>query len=106
MLVEERLYTLQPGAVAAFFELYEQPSVREAMAPMLSNLIGYYSTEIGPLNMIVHLWRYADWAERERVRGYPLSNPVLREHIARLRPLIVKMESRLLRPSPISWMVA
>jgi hypothetical protein len=104
MLVEERIYTLQPGATAEFFRLYEHPGVREAMQPILGHLIGFFETDVGPLNTVVHLWQFADWDERTRVRGYPFTQPILREHILRIRPLIVTMDCRILKPCPNDWM--
>jgi hypothetical protein len=56
MFVEERIYTLQPGRTGDFLKLYEE----EALAIQLKHLrtmVGYYSSEIGPLNQIIHLCR-------------------------------------------------
>lgn len=57
MIVEQRTYTLHPGALPELLDTYE----REGMAVhrrILGNMIGYFYTEIGPLNQIVHLWGY------------------------------------------------
>ena len=55
MIVEERMYTLQTGKVPEFLKLYQE----EGMALQgrhLPAMVGYYFTEIGTLNMIIHMW--------------------------------------------------
>ena len=54
MLVEMRTYVLHAGKTAVFLDAME----REGLAierPILGRLLGYYSTEIGTLNQIIHL---------------------------------------------------
>lgn len=66
MIYEIRTYRLAPGSVAEvekrFGEAYQH---RKKYSP----LIAFWHTEIGPLNEIVHVWPYADVAERARVRA-------------------------------------
>ena len=69
MFVEQRLYTCAPGNTATFLKMYEQdgraPQTRHQGQP-----IGYYVSEIGPLNQITTLWAYDSLDERvERRRG-------------------------------------
>jgi hypothetical protein len=58
MIYEMRVYTLQPGKVAEFQALVE----REALSVInkYSKLVGWWSTEVGPLNEVVHIWAYED----------------------------------------------
>jgi hypothetical protein len=52
MLYEMRVYTLQPGKVAAFQELFEKEA-----PPVISKytkLVGWWSAEVGSLNEVVH----------------------------------------------------
>ena len=54
MYVEERMYLLQPGKAPEYFKHYEA----EGMAVQLGHLphmVGYYVTEVGPQNMVIHL---------------------------------------------------
>src|SRR5213594_1010120 len=64
-IYELRVYRLQPGMLAAYLAL-----AREAIAvrEKYSAPVGYWSTEIGPLNTAVHLWPYRDVAQRAEVR--------------------------------------
>lgn len=49
MIVEQRIYTLYSGKTAEYLRLYEAEGLA-IQRPILGNLIGYFSTEIGPLN--------------------------------------------------------
>ena len=54
MYVEERMYVLQIGKAAEYFKNYEQFGLKVQLKH-LPNMVGYYVTESGPLNMVVHL---------------------------------------------------
>ncbi len=64
MIVEERCYTVKPGTVHVYYQDY-QPRGLEIQTRILGNLIGYFHTEIGEINQIVHLWGY-EFAGRAR----------------------------------------
>ena len=66
MIYEMRIYTLCPGGIQPWLDLYEEHAL-----PVLSkvdgmSLVGYFKTETGQLNRIVHIWSYADLAARSR----------------------------------------
>ena len=61
MIVEERCYTVRPGTVALYYKDYD-PRGLGIQTRILGNLIGYFHTEIGELNQIVHLWGYESLA--------------------------------------------
>ena len=68
MIVEMRTYSIQIGAMRDFLELY----AREGLAVQAQHLgqpLGYYTSEVGELSQVVHLWRYTDMADRERRRA-------------------------------------
>jgi hypothetical protein len=65
MIVEERCNTLKPGTVHLYYQDYNPRGLR-IQTRILGNLIGYFHTEIGELNQVVHLWGYGSLAERER----------------------------------------
>ena len=69
---------------------------------ILGSLIGYFHTEIGELNQIVHLWGYNSLAERERRRAQLAADPEWQEYLKQSPDIIVKMESRILVPAPFS----
>ncbi len=101
MIVEQRIYTLQPGKASEYLELYE----REGLAiqePILGHLIGYFSSEVGPLNRIVHMWGYESFDDRDRRRAELATNEKWQAFVQKLRVLIVEQENLILRPAPFS----
>lgn len=101
MIVEERCYTLVPGGVAPWMELYEREA-KEVQTSILGNLIGCFHTEIGTLNQVVLLWGYEDFNDRMRRREKLFQDPKWQGFIKKSAELLVKMESRLLIPAPFS----
>lgn len=98
MIVELRTYTLKPLRTADFLGLYERLAL-PLQKQYLGNLIGFYVSEIGPLNEVVHLWGFDSMAERERRRlamendpGWTLYREALRELDA-----IEQQETKLLK---------
>ena len=57
MIVEMRTYTIQPGSTPEYFKVYETMGM-EAQKEILGHMVGYYATEIGELNQVVHMWAY------------------------------------------------
>ena len=65
MIYELRTYTLMPGKQAEYLKLNGEIG-RKIRGDKYGKLEGYWSTEFGTLNQLVHLWSYADLNERER----------------------------------------
>ncbi len=98
MFVEQRLYTFAPGNSSAFNRLYED----EGRAPQERHLglpVGYYYSEIGPLNQVMTLWAYPSLNERVRRRGRLFKDPQWISFLSKARPLLVAQETRILRPA-------
>ena len=55
MIIEHRTYKIKPGKLNELMDLYEKEGM-EVHKKILGNQIGYFYTEIGPLNEIVHLY--------------------------------------------------
>src|SRR5690606_10914745 len=82
MIFELRTYTAKPGRAADFIKLYESEAL-PLQNKYLGGLVGFYVTELGPLNQIVHLWRYESLADREQRRAALEADPgwaVFRAH--------------------------
>src|SRR5271156_757875 len=96
MLYELRTYTVKPGSLGDMVKAAATVS-HEIRKNDYGKLEGYWSTEIGLLNQVLHLWSYSDYAERARVRGELAKNSRwTSEYIPLIRPLIVRQEVRLL----------
>jgi hypothetical protein len=96
MIAEMRTYQLKPRSVPEVEKRFA-----EAMAhrTSFSPLAGFWHTETGPLNTIIHLWPYESVAERERIRAAALKPGVWPPAIGEF---VDTMESKLLVPAPFS----
>lgn len=101
MIVEERIYTLQVGAAPEYLRLYEAEGLA-IQRPILGRMVGYFTTEVGPLHQIVHLWAYRDMNERAERRARMAANDRWKAYVAKIRPLVVKQENKILLPAPFS----
>ena len=101
MIVEERTYTVKPGTVHQYYADYN-PRGLKIQQRILGHLIGYFHTEIGELNQIVHLWGYDSLAERERRRAALAADPEWLAYLQQSPDIIVAMKSRILVPAPFS----
>lgn len=101
MIVEERNYVLYPGAVPDYLALYEQEGLA-IQEPILGYLIGYFFTEIGAQNEVVHLWGYENFDERMRRRSELGANEEWQSYVRKIRPLVRHQTNRVLRPAPFS----
>ncbi len=99
MYVEERIYVLNFAKVPEYFRLYES----EGMAIQtrhLPHMVGYYFTEVGTQNQVVHLWAYEDLAQRERCRAALTADPAWQAYVPKLAGLIATQETRLMKCAP------
>lgn len=101
MIVEERTYTLKPGTVHQYYADYESGGLG-IQKRILGNLIGYFHTEIGQLNKVVHLWGYESLAEREKRRAALFADAEWLAYLQQSPDIVVEMESRILVPAPFS----
>lgn len=101
MIIEKRTYTLHPGKVAPFLELVRDRGLA-IQAPHLGEPLGYFTSESGALNQVVHLWGFADAGDRERRRGALARDPAWQAFLPSVLPLIREMDSQILIPTAFS----
>lgn len=96
MIYELRTYTLKPGT-APTAAMNSGGVGRDVRGNDYGKLEGYWMTEIGPLNQVMHLWSYDDLNERARLRAELSKNERwTSEYIPKIRPLLVRQDIRLL----------
>ena len=96
MIYEVRTYTLRAGATAEFEERYEK---RLPLRLKHSPLGGFWHTEFGPLNQVVHVYPFDDLQHRTRVRA-ALAADQARAALPGGGDLIVAQESEIMNPAP------
>jgi hypothetical protein len=101
MIVDVRTYTLKPGTVGEYFAAYEKEGLRVQLRH-LGRLVGYYMTEVGPLNQILHIWAYDNMADRERRRAAMQADPAWKAWLAKGRDYLVTMENKVMVEAPFS----
>lgn len=101
MIVEQRTYTLRPGCVPDFVALVRDEGLA-IQAPYLGAPLGYFTSESGTLNQIVHLWGFADAGDRETRRAALAADPAWQGFVPKVLKLIDRMESRILLPTSFS----
>lgn len=99
MIVEERTYTTHPGKWRDYLALYEAEGL-EIQRRILGRMVGYYHSDTGELNQIVHLWAYSDLNERADRRTQLMQDPGFRAYVAKMLPLLQHQSSRILIPAP------
>ena len=98
MIYELRTYTLRAGTGPAVAKNAGEVG-RAIRGDDYGKLEGYWLTEIGPLNQVMHLWSYADLNERHRLRGELAKNERwAKEYIPLVRERLVRQDIRLLDP--------
>lgn len=100
MVYEMRVYTLQPGKVPEFQALIEKEAL--PVITKYSKLVGWWSTEVGPLNEVVHIWAYEDLTHRERARKAQGEDPQLQAFRPKAQAMIVSQYNKLLTPASFS----
>ena len=101
MIIEERIYTCHVGKAKLYVSMYEKEGLA-IQRPILGNLVGYFTTELGPLNQVVHLWAYEDLNDRARRRERLLSDERWKVYAAKVQPLVLSQENKILVPAPFS----
>ena len=101
MIVEERVYTIIPGKVAEYLANYEQHG-KPIHWKYLGEPVGWFVTETGDLNQVVHWWRYASMAEREEKRAALYADPAWNAYREQAGARVMHQTARLMRPTSFS----
>ncbi len=96
MIYEVRTYDIKPHSMPEALKRFGDAYPARAK---YSELAACWTTEIGPLNQLIHVWGYENAGERDRVRGEARKEsgwpPAMKE-------LIVDMASEVFIPCPFS----
>lgn len=95
-LVDHRIYTIRLRKMGEFIEVFD----RLAMPILLQTLghpLGFWTSQVGPLNQFVHLWGYESLADYEDRSAKRDAHPDFPKYLAASEHLIVAQETRLVR---------
>ncbi len=97
MIYDYRVYTLKPGGVPEYMA-----AVREVGKPIRDKhgikLAGWYYSEIGALNQVVHIWAYRDYEHLEEAKARVAADPDWGgKYIPRVRPWIESQETYIMQ---------
>ena len=98
MINELRIYTLKAGTAPEVAK-NSGTVARDIRGDNYGKLEGYWITEIGALNQVVHLWSYESLNDRARLRAELAKNKRWNEeYLPLIRPKLVRQDIRLLNP--------
>ena len=98
MINELRIYTLKAGSAPEVAK-NSGTVARAIRGDNYGKLEGSWSTELGSLNQVVHLWTYESLNDRARLRAELQKNKRwTEEYIPLIRPHLVRQDIRLLNP--------
>src|SRR3954469_1729841 len=96
MIYELRTYTVKPGTLGDIVKAASTVS-RGIRGDDYGKLEGYWMTEIGPLNQVMHMWSYNSFEERARLRAELARTPRWSgEYVPLIRPLLTRQDVRLM----------
>jgi NIPSNAP len=97
-IFEMRTYTIRVGLLHDYLKFYHAEGF-EIHCRYLGPTVGWFHTEVGPLNQVMMMWRYDSHADREARRERLYADPDWLAFIAKTGAYIEKMENRILRPT-------
>ena len=101
MIVDVRTYTLIPRKLPGYVELFEKLALPVTKRHGLE-LLGYYTSQIGALNQVVHIWRYENLADLERKRTARDADPEWATFLAKTEGFVLMQEDKIMKPATFS----
>lgn len=99
MIYNMRMYDFNPGDVPKYMDAVRDIALK-VRQDHGAKLAGWYYTDIGQLNRVVHIWAYEDYAHFEKARDAIRSDPRWEgEYLPRVRGLIVKQQDMMMKAS-------
>lgn len=101
MIFERRRYTLRPGQYDEFIRLQHMRGFDGPFARVVERVIGYFISVSGPVEQIVHLYRYDDFDDWiDRLHGL-YGIPEMATYFTGARAILKEQEVEFFRHAPI-----
>ena len=101
MIIEMRTYTIKPGELQNFIAIYDK-EIRAIHTEILGNQLGFFYTEVGNVNEVVHLYAYDSFEDRQSRREILAKRPEFHAYLSKVKDIIVDMRNQLMRPTNFS----
>ena len=101
MIVEMRTYTIKPGRLHDFLKIYND-DIREVHTEILGNQLGFFYSEFGELNQVIHIYGYDSYDERDKRRKILSHNEAFKNYVKKAADLIFSQKNQLLIPAEFS----
>ena len=81
-------------------------AVRELALPIRQKygikLAGWYYSDVGDLNQVVHIWRYDNLADLEKKRSARDADPAWGEFLSLTEGMVLMQDNKVMRPASFS----
>ena len=101
MIVEMRTYNIKTARLNDFIKIYDE-EVREVHTKILGNQIGFFYSEFGKLNQVIHLYGYDSYEDRSIRRKELSENLAFKNYVKKVADLIVSQDNQVLLPTDFS----
>ncbi len=101
MIIDLRTYTLRVGSVRGFLEQYEREGYA-VQCEYLGKPVGYFTTEVGELTEVVHMWKYESMADREARRARLEADPRWNAYRAAAGDAVLSQRNSILKSAAFS----
>ena len=99
MIYELRTYQLAVGGLPEYLEV-ARTKILPGVAEYGLKPVGFWYTEVGPLNEVVHLWAYESLDQRDKCRAQMQADPAWQAYLVKNRPLMISQETRVMKCAP------
>jgi len=101
MIYEMRTYDVKPGMLNTYLKLFNDVGMPERKPH--NNLVGFWFTEFGGLNQVVHIWSFTSLDQRAALRAELMKNPRwAADFLPLAMPMLDRMTSVILNPTAFS----
>lgn len=104
MIVEIRTYTIQPGKMPAYLKLVETLGL-PLQRKHLQKLVGYFVSEVGPLNEVTQIWGFDDEESRRESRASMIQDVEFKVFLDQAMPMVAAQRSVLVRPTAFAPLI-
>ena len=101
MIIEMRTYNIKVGRLNDFINIYDK-EIRAMHTKILGNQIGFFFSEFGELNQVVHLYGYKNFEDRKKRREKLIKRKEFLNYLQKVSPMIVSQKSQLMNGTKFS----